>query len=307
MVPVPGTGPRARLRMFRNKKMSALLPDFFIKTVNNIEFNIPTSDCVMDSGAILSEAVAYTQETFMGKWTRWIIFIILGLPTALFPFVFDMTKIMDSKTGAINWDMVAWDQVAIVVAAAFLLSFFLAGYAVRIYRGTNPAPDFDNWGSMFLDGVKMSIVTLIWFLPLLIVLLCVLGISFVGMASGGTGSIGLFLGVLLLAILIEIIVCIVIVLFSAMGVIRFARTGSIREGLRYTKILELIRTIGWGQYIIALVILFVATIIFGIIGMVLQLIPYIGWIGQLIITPLFMVFAARYYTLVYEWGEQPAV
>jgi hypothetical protein len=261
----------------------------------------------MDAGTILSEATAYTQETFMGKWTRWLIFIILGLPTALFPFVFDMTKIMDNKTAQIHWDMVAWDQVAVVCIAAFLLSFFLAGYAVRIYRGAQPAPDFDTWGSMFIDGVKMSIVTFIWFLPLLVVLLCVLGISLVGLAPGSTGSIGLFLGLLLLAILIEIIVCIVIVLFSAMGVIRFARTGSIREGIRYSKIAEHIRRIGWGPYVIALVILFVVTIIFGIVSMILALIPYVGWVGKLIITPLFMVFAARYYTLVYEQGEEQPV
>ena len=258
----------------------------------------------MDSGAILSEAIAYTQETFMGKWTRWLIFMILGLPMALFPFVFDMTKIMDNKTAQIHWELVAWDQVAIVVAAAFLLSFFLAGYVVRIYRGAKPAPDFDTWGGLFLDGLKMSIVTFIWFLPLGIVLLFVLGLAFVGMASGSTGSMGLFLGLLLLAILIEIIICVIIVLFSTMGVIRFARTGSIREGLRYSKISEHIGKIGWGQYVIALVILFVAMIIFGVIGMILSLIPYIGWVTQLIITPLFTVFAARYYTLVYEQGEQ---
>lgn len=262
----------------------------------------------MDSGAILSEAIVYTQETFMGKWTRWLIFIILGLPTTLFPFVFDMTKIMDNKTAQIHWELVAWDQVAIVVAAAFLFSFFLAGYAVRIYRGTKPAPGFDNWGSMFIDGLKLCIVEFLWFLPLLIVLLVVVGLAIVGVASGGgTGSMGLLLGLILLAILIEIIVCIVIVLFSPMGVIRFARTGSITEGLHYSKISEQIRRIGWGQYVVALVILVVVTIIFGIIGMILALIPYIGWVCQLVITPLFMVFAARYYTLVYEQGqEQPA-
>src|SRR5512137_698409 len=100
----------------------------------------------MDPGEILSESIAYTREAFEGKWVRWIIFIILSLPMALVPFVFDPEKVVDKTTGAFHWELIAWDQLAVLLIAAFILSFFSAGYVVRIYRGVKPAPDFDDWG-----------------------------------------------------------------------------------------------------------------------------------------------------------------
>ena len=88
--------------------------------------------------------------------------------------------------------------------------------------------------------------------------------------------------------------------------IRFARTGSMREGLRVFEILAHIGRIGWGQYIIALIVLLAVTVIFGVIVTVLGLIPLIGWVLELVVTPFITVFGARYYTLVYEQGvEQP--
>jgi hypothetical protein len=260
----------------------------------------------MDTGEMLTESIAYTRDTFEGKWVRWLIFVILSLPMALFPFVFDMTKIMDRTTGAFHWELVQWDQVAMVVVLSVLLSFFLSGYMVRIYRGTKPAPDFDDWGNLFFDGLKMCIVSLIWFLPVMILLACVMGLTFAGIASGNTGSMGLYLGLMLAAMLVMMILAIVVSLFSVMGIIRFARTGSIREGLRFSRISELIGRIGWGQYIVALIILFVVMLIFGIVIMVVSLIPYIGWVIRLIITPPVSVLSARYYTLLYDKaGPQP--
>ncbi len=115
----------------------------------------------------------------------------------------------------------------------------------------------------------------------------------------GTGSFGL----ILLALLALLAAGIFVVLFSPMGEIRFARTGSITEGLRLSAIRELIARIGWGQYIIALIVLLVAIVIFTVITIILSVIPYIGWVLTLIISPLLTVFTARYYTLIYERGR----
>jgi len=257
----------------------------------------------MDHSAAVSASIDYTREALIGKWTRWIIFVILGLPMALLPFVFDMNTI--AVTENFSWDQVPWGQVAIIGIAGIILSFFLSGYVVRIYRGIQPAPDFEDWGTLFLDGLKMQILSLIWILPLLIVMLAALGLSIVGLASPGSFSIGLILG-LLVIFAIMMVLAIIVSLFVPMALIRFARTGSIREGLRFSTISEHIGRMGWGQYIIALIVLIVVMVIFGIVVMVLSIIPFIGWVLELIVTPLLTVFTARYYTLVYEQGiEQP--
>lgn len=259
----------------------------------------------MDHSAAVSESIEYTKEALIGKWTRWIIFVILAFPMALLPFVFDVNTI--AATEKFSWDLVPWEQVGAIVLIGIILSFFLSGYIVRIYRGIKPAPDFDDWGTLFLDGLKLQILSFIWILPALIIVLGAVGFSVFILGSAESGSMTL-VPVLLVAIGIAMVFGIAIALFIPMALIRFARTGSIREGLRVSEISSHIARIGWGQYIIALIVLLVVTLIYGVVVTVLGLIPLIGWVLELVATPLITVFAARYYTLVYEQGtEQPAV
>ena len=254
---------------------------------------------------MISQSIEYSKEALIGKWARWIIFVILGLPMALLPFVFDVDTI--AKTTDFSWEQVPWGQVAALVIAGILLSFFLSGYVVRIYRGVQPAPDFNDWGFLLLDGLKMQVLGLIWFLPILIPILVLVALSLAGLSGPGPGSMGLAVA-LLIVLAILMVLAIVVGLLIPMALIRFARTGSIREGLRFSAISEHIGRIGWGQYILALIILFVISLIFGVVIIILSLIPFIGWVLELILTPLLTVFTARFYTLVYEQGmEQPVV
>jgi hypothetical protein len=91
-------------------------------------------------------------------------------------------------------------------------------------------------------------------------------------------------------------------LLRIIGAARFARTGSILEGIRVLAVLAKIRTMGWLSYILSLVIFLVAAIIYGIITSVLSAVPYIGWVLVLIIAQFFSIFFARYFTIVYDQG-----
>ena len=44
------------------------------------------------------------------------------------------------------------------------LPLFL-GYVIRVFRGANPSPQFDDWSRMFIDGFKLFIVAVIYALP----------------------------------------------------------------------------------------------------------------------------------------------
>jgi hypothetical protein len=261
----------------------------------------------MEIGEILSDSFAYTKEAFVGQWVRWLIFILLGLPIALISILYNKEMMMTgTKTSMENFP---WAPIIALVVIGILLGLFASGYVVRIYRGTKPAPEFDHWGDLFLDGFRMLIVTLLWMLPIIVIIVGIAAVSvviFAGAMEGSSSGI-LFIVLLLIALLLAIVVAIIITLFATMGIIRFARTGSIREGIRFSKIMEHIRTIGWGKYIVALVILFVVNFIFMLILLVPSLIPVVGNIVSLIVSPLIMVFTARYYTLVYDLaGEPPA-
>jgi hypothetical protein len=255
----------------------------------------------MDYGAIISESIDYTREALFGRWVRWLIFIVCTLPFALFPFVFDMKKIIVGST--LHWELVAWDQVAAILIAGFLLSFIVSGYLVRIYRGIAPAPEFDNWGSMYLDGIKLTVLSILWFIPLMVVIAFQFALIFSAIAGGSNGPGLVFIGLLLLSLVVEFVLFVITFCYSILGYVRFARTGSIREGIRFSKITETIRSIGWGSYLVALIVMFVIGFIFVIISMIVSLVPYIGWVIQLVITPLYSIFIARYIARIYDHGE----
>ena len=129
---------------------------------------------------------------------------------------------------------------------------------------------------------------------------------FVSSPSTDDSNIAILLFILCL-LLVEFILFIIVVLFGILGAVRFARTGSIREGIRFSAILKTIRTMGWLSYILALIVFIVVAVIYGIITGILSIIPFIGWVLVLIIAPFFSIFIARYFTLVYDQGEPQAV
>jgi hypothetical protein len=256
----------------------------------------------MDIEPLLSDSFAYAQEALVGKWARWAIFILLALPFSLIQFVFDPAKITDGT--AFHWEAVPWAQVALLVLVGILFSFFISGYMVRIYRGTKPAPDFNRWGELLVDGIKLAVVWFLWVLPLFVILavIAAFAIAFF-VVSPGAAPNWVFLGIVLLLLLVEFVLLVLVVLFGILGAIRFARTGSIREGIHASAILATIRTLGWVSYIIALLVIAVVCVIYAIMSGILSLIPYIGWVLVLIVNPFFSIFIARYFTRVYDHGE----
>jgi len=257
----------------------------------------------MDIGALLSDSFAYAQEALVGKWTRWAIFILFALPVSLVQFTFDPKTIMTGTE--MNWGAIPWGQIAVLAGLGFILSFFISGYTVRIYRGTKPAPDFTGWTDLFVDGVKLAIVWLLWILPIILVLVTIGALAFLSFFSGQSATMPnitlLFIALLLL--LVVFVLFVVVLLFGILGAVRFARTGSIREGIRFSAILTTIRAIGWLSYIILLIGFVIALVIYAIITGILSFIPYIGWILVLIVNPVFTIFTARYFSLVYDQGE----
>ncbi len=177
------------------------------------------------------------------------------------------------------------------------------GYGLRIYRGARTPPDTDDLVSLFVDGIKLFIVELIWAIPVIIVGVIVFGGSAALMMSGSDAAAAAGIGGMLLGFLVVMIVGIIVGLFAGIGTVRFARTDSFGEAFNFSAILAHIGRIGWGPYVIALVVLMV---VFGIINVVLGVIPVIGWLLWLVLAPAFSIFAARYITQIYDSAPAPA-
>jgi len=185
----------------------------------------------------------------------------------------------------------------------------------------------DQWGTLFVDGLKLLVVGIIYAIPLLILWVFIYGSFFLALFGGTMDDSAMKsfepnLLLMMLFYIVEIAMAVII----PVAYIRFARMGSFAEAFNFGAIFETIGKIGWIRYIVALVLVSIVIgipifiLIFAFIlvgGMSLFLLKDAGlivFIGLLvlmvllilILSPLFGVFQARYMTRVYD-SAPPAV
>jgi hypothetical protein len=223
----------------------------------------------MDIAEMFGDAYRYTREAVWGKWERWILLIIA---TIIFPFIF--------------------------------------GYVYRVLQGKKTPPDLSDGVGLFVDGVKVIVVGIIYFIPVWLVGLFILGgivgpivSALVGRDIGSLlSSLTNILSGVAIWIILTIIIEFIIYLVLIMAVTRMARTDSFVEAFNFGAIDQQIRSIGWGEYIVALLMLWVATILISAAFGAINLIPFIGWLIVLILYPAYFIYIARYVSLVYDGG-----
>lgn len=214
----------------------------------------------MDFGNMIGDSFEYAKEAVVGKWNQWLMLII----------------------------------------ATILLGIPLAGYSLKVLRGEKPAPEVTDWGTLFIDGIKYIIVALIYAIPIIIVIAIMMVIGFGAAMTGDPTAIMAGAGIALIGMLVAIVLAFIIALFEIIGVVRFARTGSIGEAFNFSAILATIGKIGWGSYIIALIVLFVVAIIYGIIVAIIQMIPILGILIYLCLIAPWTLFCSRYICQMYD-------
>ena len=226
----------------------------------------------MDYGSIISGSFEYTKEALWGRWGRWVILIALSL---------------------------------IQIFTLFLVPLY-GGYIVRVLSGRRPAPDVEEWGRLFVDGWKWNVINLIYMIPTILILAFSGGFA-VFSAIGMRGEtdpaawapvVAAALSGLLLAALVAVLISFV----SLFAVVRFAHTGRFTEAFRFGAIFAQIGRIGWGAWIIAVIILILIGIVYSILAGILANIPFIGWLIGLFVGVAFGIFHARYLAEAYESG-----
>lgn len=210
---------------------------------------------------MLSDSFAYAKDAVIGKWMQWILLLI----------------------------------------ATLLLCLPLLGYLVKVLRGDKPAPEVEGWGTLFVDGIKLFIISLIWAIPSLIIFFFFFG-SLIGgalMEGNPSAMIAALAGALIYLVLF-FIVALITGLLSLMGAIRFARTGSMGEAFNFGAILETIGKIGWGTYIVALIVLLIVQVVIGIVLSIIAMIPVLGGIIQFVLFAPIVIFEYRYICQIYD-------
>ena len=215
----------------------------------------------------------------------------------------------------------------ILSLVTLIVSFVVLGYSVEVIKGgtevSDTLPDFD-YVKQFVIGIKALILDIIYFIIPVILVIIVASAS--GLFSSFTeiiyssidaisnnatsltmimeaipqSTINTFTNALTITLIVGIILFIIFSLMSFTGLVRFAKTGSGTEGLRFREILKDMSNIGFIKIIVTLIVIYIIAfalvVVIGLIG----LIPYIGvFIGIFIGVPFILLFLYRAIGLLY--------
>jgi|WetSurMetagenome_2_1015567.scaffolds.fasta_scaffold08769_3 hypothetical protein len=211
-----------------------------------------------------------------------------------------------------------------LILALILLGIPLNGYAMRIYRGATTAPDVDQWGRLFIDGLKLIIVGCIYAIPIMIIWVATYGSMMAAIFANDSAMLKTWtpnMALMALMYIFEFAIAVIMPVAS----IRFARTNRFSEAFNFRAIVDYIGKIGWINYIVGILVVAVIVaipvmvLVFIFIGLgilaaalagfsltLLLAIIALAILVILLVSPLLTVFQARYWTLLYDGGAAPA-
>ncbi len=225
-------------------------------------------------------------------------------------------NIVDNITNSLKYPLNDWTKILIltVISIIPIVNFMSAGYMLRIIKSTlagiDEVPGFDDLGELFIDGIKILIVGIVYMIvPIILFILA--GIlaapaATIDYSSGYsyyvpfTAMSGLSLVLMLIGFLVEILV----LLIYYPAIVNMALYDSeIGAAFRFSEILERISTVGWGNYILWIIAILITTVIagfvIGIVGAIL-LIILIGFLVWFLGGAYLTMFQARSIGLLFS-------
>ncbi|MBC7101391.1 DUF4013 domain-containing protein [Methanothermobacter tenebrarum] len=223
---------------------------------------------------------------------------------------------------AIKYPASDWKKL-IILGVFYLLgfliipTFFAIGYVFRALKATiagfDELPEFDEWGGMFVDGLKVFVVGLVY----MIIPLIIIGVGVFTSLEKLLSSPGAFtpygnvivtdltllqagLGIIIIGIIVAIIFGLLLTIAIAHMAYNDSEFGA---AFRFREILDVISEIGWGKYILwYLAVIIVSCVILFIGSLILGSIPVLGQIlVQLLVTPYVTLFLYRAIGLRYAY------
>ncbi|WP_048190316.1 DUF4013 domain-containing protein [Methanobacterium sp. SMA-27] len=199
-------------------------------------------------------------------------------------------NIIGNISDSLQFPIKNWVKMIIlgIILIIPIVNFIGLGYYLRIIKSTlaglDELPYFVGVGELFIDGIKLLMVGIIY---------AIVPLIFYALSFAFPGSVFLIMAV---------ISVIIISIFAYMGIANMAYYNSeISAALRYLEILDRITAIGWGKYmlwwIILMIIITVAGSIIGILGGILLFFVW-GFLVFLLGYSYLTIFQARSIALI---------
>lgn len=181
----------------------------------------------------------------------------------------------------------------LILGILFLISFLIVpaflsmGYLFRVLKlsidGVDNLPDFERWGEMFVDGLKVFVVQLTYFIiPFAFIFIglwtsitSLMALQDAGSTMNPTFSLSLTWGLIFLGLAMAVI-------FGAFFTIALANMayydGEIMAAFRFKEILDTISNISWVDFIVWYVVMITIGLSMLVTAIIIGLIPILGLI-----------------------------
>jgi len=184
-----------------------------------------------------------------------------------------------------------------------IVNLIVLGYFGRVIKEapeSKELPPLENYFALWVQGLKILVATIIYMIiPIVLIIPFVVLAVLVWVALPVIPVISWLVAVpmLIIGVLLAFFVAIIV----TMAIVNMVRKDSFGKAFAIGEILGIVGRIGWGTYVLWLIVLFICALIVGAIGSI----PVIGWILSLAIGPIFGVFVARSASLTYLAGAAP--
>jgi len=246
----------------------------------------------MDVSRFVVESAAFTRLTLGKNPSRWLVFVLLGLPWLALSSLLESRKILEGTT--IHWNQIPWQEAGFLIGAGIVCNLLVSGWVVRLLRDDPDPPEFDRPLLLCLDGIKVNTIPLVWILVPSV-------LAFVQYSIAGSSMVSVSLWppdpatiAILVLLVLQIIILFIAVQYAMIGAIRFARTGSVREGLALLEIRKTIGRIGIVNYYVALGVVGIVWLLFSIALRGAALVPFAGPVISLCLSPVPTVYCFRF-------------
>ncbi len=158
-----------------------------------------------------------------------------------------------------------------------IVNFISYGYSVKVMKGAiggNPGmPKWDDWGDLFVKGLMVFIIELIYMIiPVLIIVISVGG-ALMALFTGNFNAFAVAMAGAMGGVLIGLILALIAAFLLPMALAMYVKEDSIGAAFRVGELLSRIKSV-IGDYIVVYIVVIVMGIILGI----LNIIPILGFL-----------------------------
>ena len=202
----------------------------------------------------------------------------------------DYTKMLFADLGRL--------LILVILDIIPIVNFVVLGYlgnVIKEPRDSKQLPPLDNYFELWIQGLKIFVASIVFMIiPLILTIPFIFLVALSWISIPFLATVGWFLAIVLVigGVLLAFFLAIILV----MAIVNMLKKDSFSKAFAFGEIFDVIGEVGWGTYILWLLIIFVCSIIVAGIGAI----PVIGWILSLLIAPIFGVFVARSASLVYS-------